>query len=1590
MLVAFTANAQSCPDNNHPHMIDLGLPSGTKWACCNVEADKPEAYGGYYAWGETKEHDDLIYNWSTYTHCDGDRDTCYDLGSDIAGTQYDVAHVKWGGSWVMPSREQIEELGNNCTYESMTVNGVYMGKFTSKINGESIFMPAAGIYMNENVTLNGSYGYYWSSTHDSSSAYRSVGLQFQWNAWGFDPFNDRSYGRTVRPVCTSPVKLSNIRGDVNGDKAINITDVAMMTTHIMGDFNKDFLSANADLNNDGDINITDVVTAVNIILTGKGVSSIELPEGAEISASDLTIYSDGEQVDAGDNGLLGACVGDMIAFNGDDLVYLSYGSQNDDRTLNSLETAISLLLPIIPYAVTDMDDDSFWLLKQMIGHLEQTRELASAIDQSIIDKGYLDMDAINPQHLTAVAELKRRLGIDGSAPSYSPRMKSKRTNYPFFLNAGKELQGDGFTLIKDHSIWGTGKMGDCWKCEFTVLNADRWCYTSLTKAMKDENGYPKRIDEGFSGTFTYLIKPNNISALMDFGSLSDLATNPKEFLSVLSDPDFDRVINQLWEPLKNLGHIIRGEETETVTFDKVKKSGIELNLYPGNEHLMIFGPGEDGRLLLFNIVKVVFQPTMKLIMKEVVKTDGYKNSEDMDKFFVQFVKFIVEEGDPQFPAKLLAIIDDPELTWYDKVVKIYDEIKDKMSMFLVKDVLIKYMSEAAFEGMFENVADAYNDPQIKNVFTAYKTMLTAGDILMFLIDSNYDRIGFEIDYGPSYESYHERKSETFTVGDATFTMMTLPGGPFIMGAEPGDEDATGNEKPLHYVNIDRFAIGESEVTQRLWEAVMGSNPSKFVNGNRPVDNVSWLDCQEFITKLNQLTGRNFRLPTEAEWEFAACGGMYKRGYLYAGSENIGDVAWYKGNSNETQPVRLLNANEFGLYDMSGNVMEWCQDFYDPNYYGNSPENNPCCDTQPIGYFPNRVLRGGNWYWDAEHSRVTYRTNNGQGVKSEIYGLRLAMDDQTLQLSTYTLNLTIGGQGTVDIITGSERYAMVNNTPSVVDAVMENNTIIITAKSADEAVVTVKDTKTGQEVELHVNVTAAQTETISVNGVSFKMVGVEGGMFFMGAAPDDKDASEYERPIHQVKLSSFTIGETEVTQALWKAVMGSNPSKFQGDKNPVDNVSWLDCQEFITKLNQLTGRTFRLPTEAEWEYAARGGVCNNGYKFSGSNDAKYVAWYKENSDKKTHPVGQMQANAIGLHDMSGNVMEWCKDFYAPKYYSHSAEENPCCDILPTGSFPNRVLRGGNWYWEDNYCRVSSRSDNGQGVDSEIYGLRLAMDVDQLVLSTNSITVSALTSSSVQIISGSGSYEVESVVPSGIVTASIINNSIVAIEALTAGTAIITIKDNLTKEVAEIEVTVSGSPQSYLTCPDDHHPHLIDLGLPSGTKWACCNVDDDASKQTPTNYGSYYAWGETEEKDYYDWSTYTHCDGLSGTCHDLGSDIAGTQYDVAHVKWGGSWVMPTHDQLMELLDNCTYEWTTVNGVRGGKFTSKTNGGSIFLPAAGYRWNGGLYYAGSYGFYWSSTELPSLSSLAYYLDFTSDYSYWYGYDDRDSGHTVRPVSR
>ncbi len=190
---------------------------------------------------------------------------------------------------------------------------------------------------------------------------------------------------------------------------------------------------------------------------------------------------------------------------------------------------------------------------------------------------------------------------------------------------------------------------------------------------------------------------------------------------------------------------------------------------------------------------------------------------------------------------------------------------------------------------------------------------------------------------------------------------------------------------------------------------------------------------------------------------------------------------------------------------------------------------------------------------------------------------------------------------------------------------------------------------------------------------------------------------------KVGLSDYFIGETEVTQDLWIAVMGSNPSQKNGFKYPVQNVSWNDCQTFITKLNQLTGKTFRLPTEAEWEYAARGGNKSKGYKYSGSDNIEEVAWYYKNSDNEIHEVGTKKFNELGIYDMSGNVWEWCQDCYDA--YSPSAQIDPICEYDSEWS---RVLRDGNYLSATKYCRTTSRGSSNPkgGHEYEYYGFRLA--------------------------------------------------------------------------------------------------------------------------------------------------------------------------------------------------------------------------------------------------------------------------------------------
>ena len=268
--------------------------------------------------------------------------------------------------------------------------------------------------------------------------------------------------------------------------------------------------------------------------------------------------------------------------------------------------------------------------------------------------------------------------------------------------------------------------------------------------------------------------------------------------------------------------------------------------------------------------------------------------------------------------------------------------------------------------------------------------------------------------------------------------------------------------------------------------------------------------------------------------------------------------------------------------------------------------------------------------------------------------------------------------------------------------MVNAQGIIVRKSSQKQPTTQTTTKTP------VKKTSATTSSTNTNRqrilqeLADNMVYVQGGTFTMGATDEQgSDAEDWEKPAHSVTLSSYYIGKTEVTQELWQAVMGSNPSRFKGNRKPVEQVSWNDCQIFISKLNSLTGKKFRLPTEAEWEFAAQGAIKSKDYKYSGSNTLDDVAWYYGNSGKTTHEVGTKSPNELGLYDMTGNVYEWCNDWYGN--YSCSPSNNP----TGPSSGTYRVDRGGGWRSIARYCRSSYRI-HGAPVNRHFdLGLRLCL-------------------------------------------------------------------------------------------------------------------------------------------------------------------------------------------------------------------------------------------------------------------------------------------
>ena len=437
----------------------------------------------------------------------------------------------------------------------------------------------------------------------------------------------------------------------------------------------------------------------------------------------------------------------------------------------------------------------------------------------------------------------------------------------------------------------------------------------------------------------------------------------------------------------------------------------------------------------------------------------------------------------------------------------------------------------------------------------------------------------------------------YTVSEVTFDMVKVPSGYFTMGLSQDNRQKVSGST-IHPVALDGFVITATPVSQALWTAVMGSNPSSVQNPSLPVDMVSWGEVHKFISKLNKATGKTFSLPSEAQWEYAA--GLQGKDFV--------------------------------------SVAEWMEDTFS--------ELTDSFVVNPATPKP------------ADHKVV--RT-----VKDR------------LEIDSHTKKAGVG-------------FRLVQPTG---EALSESLLKVLDGASFDRETVDASD---------------GGSETFTVGDVSFKMVKVRGGEFTMGYS--DKDYSfgrfaipENEKNFHQVTLSDYAIGETEVTVGLWNAVMGYVP--YLNDINeplkPVGNISWFDCQKFILKLNALTGRTFRLPTEAEWEYAARGGSKSRGYGFSGTNDMNSSMWYVDNADMKSKNVKTRKANELGLYDMSGNVWEWCFDRAAD--YQKTPQTDPCGPSEGT----SRILRGGSCASRWDACRITNRSYMLAKNIKGTFGFRLAI-------------------------------------------------------------------------------------------------------------------------------------------------------------------------------------------------------------------------------------------------------------------------------------------
>ena len=1552
-----------CPDDHHPHMIDLGLPSGTKWACCNVDATKPEEYGGYYAWGETETKDS--YEWETYIYYNVNDDVIF-IGDDIAGTQYDVAHVKWGSFWKLPKIDQYKELIDYCTMTDTTQNGT-RGLFFTGPNGATIFLPAAGGRIGYEMGDSGVNC--WSSTANrgagSDKAYYYSDLQ-GWNGYTF-----RRTGYPVRPVYSIDLSISqnHVIMTIGNSTTIDITE---------GNGNYEISSSNSEI-------VKAKINGSTITLTAQGLGS------AVVTIKDTF---NNQTVD------IAVSVRSAVSYIPAEAIDLGLPSGTLWASWNLGATKPEEYGGYYSWGETEVKDVYDW---NNYTHCEGTSESCRNIGDNIAGTEY-DVAHMKwggswqmPSR-TQIDELIKNCSHEWTSENgvIGDKFISKKNGNSIFLPAAGFYWDENLVSLSEYSYYWSDSQ-----------SPDRETHAYGLKSNEDNTSTP-RHKRMYGFPVRPVCPPAPIPDLSISQDSVELNAGNTVFIEITSGSGNYELSNSnssvLEATLDSVTITLKGlSEGSAVVTVKDVSSNQTADIFVAVKSAISYVPAEAIDL---GLPSGTLWASWNVGATKPEEYGGYYAwGETEVKEYYNWTTYLHSDG----TAESCHFIGD------DIAGSLHDVAHVKWGGSW------QMPSVDQFKELCNNCTRTWTTQNGVN-----GTLVTGPNGNTIFFPASGLRWGYELRSAGKNGEYW---SSTYYSDSLAWYFYFIPS---YWVWYDGRERFYGNavrpvicqEEP-HPSPIKPFFIYRND---SILDAYICSEIDSitYKNENGIFNQVIWQKEEANTIPVSIIDSISFEVPKNIILQIPEEDlNGWDIGYTL-GDEYV--VAYWDETNNTL--VSMINKNgekeEAGLilcYDVDGNVIKVgnVTKLFNVNYIDGGiqlsrineegffeeeiipiPHNNPSLVKHAklnkhsidfVLYFQKGIAFLGNiqsaqsigedikhWDWMelAKDGALTY-------LLFQI-GKRYPGIVAFLTVSEWVVKFFINQQNERD------RYAMYRDCEIEIDEIRPGNgncVVYATVKNADslfdfiindcpENEMTRNLVSCGIVVRINNDYVTThlcdfKSEEIQLNG-DIKY-GSEAYFTFTipGVKLNNNLSTFYFRPY--LTSTAFKTNRGDVDEGHIKYGETVPYQAFDGE---IIEFNQYDAQYstdeyhsgFVMFKTSVHASVSSIDNVKEWGvyvYDLNGSGVYDLYP-SEYKAAKLEDWIDIDFNINKNEFDEINRDyflatkniKLGVYikiDNPTGTFDYLSEFYSePQLYELVYNEKPSAITLEAVSTEMtsavvrcQYLRCAFW---DLRCGIEYKSDDSH----RTINVFPEHDDEQEIVITGLAPATTYTYRAYFIANGVYYFG----------------------------------------EIYEF-TTKSG-------CPDDNHPHVIDLGLPSGTKWACCNVADDPSKQSPTNYGSYYAWGETTEKSVYNEVNYPYSSGvdengdgwyddfhedtsLYGTWRNIGEDIAGTKYDVAHVKWGKPWRMPSYEQIVELWNNCTWNWATKNGKLGMIFTGP-NGGSIFLPAAGERWDDDFENKDEYGLYWSSSFYPPAGGLGANILGFNLYGWLSDSYYRYAGLTVRPV--